>query len=146
MKSEYIYAFYEYALLPQFGIENERIAWQGSHQLGPDETAHFFSTDAYDFILIFEDYDGLGRDPSFIEETLKLKNDVYTYVTPKPHSNASPSLRLTLPTPYKYAPNITGSFTLLRMHESSRKDGKNAVHLNIVNDWGWVRTESDANE
>lgn len=146
MKPEYIYAFYEYALLPQFGIENEHIAWHGSHKLGPDETAHLFSTDTSDFILIFEDYDGLGRDPSFIEETLRLKSDTYAYVKPKSQTSTSPSLRLTLPTPYKYAPNITGSFTLLKMHDASNKDNNGLIRLNITNDWGWVRTESDVSE
>lgn len=144
MKPEYLYAFYEYMLLPQFGIEGEHIGWQGSTDIGPDETAHYFSTDTHDFILIFEDVDGLGRDPKFIEDELGLSRENYTFVKPKAHSDVSPSFRLIPPAPYKYAPNITGSFTLLKLHHASPKDEASLLHLDIDNSWGWVTVNEAA--
>ena len=139
MKPEYLYAFYEYALLPQLGIENEVIGWQKSVEIGPDETAHYFSTSAHTFILIFEDYDGLGRDPGYIEEALGLLGEEYTFVQPKAASTVAPSIHFILQTPYKYAPDITGTFTLLKLRQGSSKNAQSLVRIGVRNNNGWVR-------
>lgn len=137
MKPEHLFAFYEYALLPQFGIENQDISWHGSSTLGPDESAHHFSVANYEYILIFEDYDGLGRSPKFISETLALPEGQYIFVTPKAYTDTPPSLHFAFDTPFKYAPDITGTFTLIKLQRPSMKDD-NAIHLGIKNEWGWV--------
>lgn len=140
MKPEHLYAFYEYALLPQFGIESEDVGWQRSVEIGPDETAYYFSTSAHHFILIFEDYDGLGRDAGYIEETLGLKDEEYSLVQPKAGSAATPSIRFSLQTPYKYAPGITGTFTLLELRQDPGMGTQDSFHTGVRNDNGWVQT------
>jgi hypothetical protein len=140
MKPEYLYAFYEYTLLPQFDIESEEIGWQKSIEIGPDETAHFFFTLTHSFVLIFEDYDGLGRDPSFIEETLSLKDGEYIFVSPKVDLMTAPSIHFIPQTSYKYAPGITGTFTLLRLLQNSGKNTQDLLHTGVKNDNSWVCT------
>ena len=115
MHGEPLYSFYENVLLPQFGILNAPINWKRSEDVGPDETVHYFSIDADDYALIFEDYDGLGRMAAFVKENVDLKADSFEYVVPTSHSNVSPSYSIKFPTPYRYCVNVTGTFTLIRM-------------------------------
>lgn len=111
-----LHAFYGYAVLPQFGIASDDISWQGGTDLGPDESAHFFSLDGVSYVLIFEDAGGLARTDAYIKEKVLVNGQPYEYVRPISEAPNSPSYDgFHPPTPYQYVPNITGTFTLIRL-------------------------------
>lgn len=139
MKLEYLYAFYEYVLLPQFGINNQPVAWHRSTQLGPDETAHYFAIGTTFYILIFEDFDGLGRNSEFIQSTLGLSPNTYQFIPPEAHTANPPSFSFKLETPYRYAAEITGTFTLLQLALPPQPINTAPLQLDIQNNWGWVK-------
>jgi hypothetical protein len=113
-----LHAYYTTAVLPQFGITADNIQWINCRTLGPDEFAHAFTLDWQRYILIFEDYDGLGRDPEFIDETLDLRPQDFEYIVPTSDTNSSPSYTgFHPPTTYKYVEGVTGTFTLLKVRK-----------------------------
>lgn len=113
---EALYAFYTHAVLPQFGIQGVTITWNGSQATGPDESAHYFTVDCVDYALIFEDFDGLGRNDAYIRENVIGHHSSYSFVQPIASSATPPSYDgFNLPTPYQYCENITGTFTLIQL-------------------------------
>lgn len=96
--------------MPQFGIVSN-IAWERSKVTGPDEMAHYFSIGKQKYILIFEDYGGLGKDPSYIRD--HVTTEKYTFVEPVSKTYDPPSWGFRLLAPYRYCANVTGTFTLL---------------------------------
>src|SRR2546428_189792 len=79
MEGKSLYDFYERAVLPQFGIE-DTVVWHRSESVGRDEVAHNFSVGKQWYILIFEDYGGLGKDPFYIEQ--HVTTEKYRFVEP----------------------------------------------------------------
>lgn len=119
MTDKQMEVFYEAAVLPQFGIEPEaKLIWEASRRMGPDELAFRFNILGQRYILIFEDYFGLGQSPDFIEETLGLRPSMYEFVEPisaESKSNRPSYVGFALPVPYKYCEGVTGTFTLLKL-------------------------------
>jgi hypothetical protein len=116
MQDKPLYVFYEKAVLPQFGIKDTAITWDGSQDVGPDETVHYFQIGKQQYALVFEDYDGKGRDSAFIKEHVAIRSPKFTFVEPEAETNSSPSYDgFRLPTPYQYCHNVTGTFTLLKL-------------------------------
>lgn len=116
MDNEALYAFYSYVVLPQFGVGDNEVQWQGSSVLGPDEWAHYFSLDGTAYVLIFEDAGGLGATESYIRQEVLVSERPFEYVKPISEAPHSPSYDgFHLPTPYQYCPNVTGTFTLIRL-------------------------------
>ena len=120
MDQQALHQFYEYALLPQFGFtRGPGFIWHKSVKIGPDETAHHFSrtnadgTD--DYVLIYEDFQGLGRVEAYVREHVELRGRDFEYIPAMSPPDISPSLRLDVPTPSQYAPNVLGTFTLIRL-------------------------------
>lgn len=118
MTTEQYHAFYQTAVLPQFGLDVSNIKWGESARLGPDELADWFTLNGETYALIFEDYFGLGKSPDYIQKQLNLKPGEYVFVEPTSDNptDASPSyIGFKLPVPYKYVEGVTGTFTLLRL-------------------------------
>ena len=116
MHDKSLYDFYECTVLPQFGLKNVAITWSGSQQTGPDEFAHYFKLNKIDYALIFEDYDGSGRDDDYIRENVLERHTDYEFVEPTSDTGSSPTYDgFHLPAPSMYCENVTGSFTLIKM-------------------------------
>ena len=115
MEGKSLYDFYESFLLPQFGIKDVKVEWSDSEDVGPDESIHYFSANANDYALIFEDCGGFGCADYWVKENVKLKDGNFEYVNPTSNSNHAPSYRVKFPTPYQYCVNVTGSFTLVKL-------------------------------
>jgi hypothetical protein len=116
MQGKSLYDFYEHAVLPQFGVAAVGISWSGSQNTGPDESVHYFSVGGSDFALIFEDYDGLGRNDAYIRENVLEHHVDYEFVNPASNSGCLPSYDgFRLPAPSKYCKNVTGNFTLIKL-------------------------------
>jgi len=116
---KWIYGFYENAVLPQFGIHNEPITWEGSQDLA-DEAIHYFRIGKQPYALIFEDAGGLGQNEDFIREYVAIRSPKFTFVEPTSQTNNSPSYDgFHLPVPCRYCFNVTGTFTLLKLEELS---------------------------
>jgi hypothetical protein len=114
MNGKSLYNFYEYAVLPQFGVKNTIITWNGSQQTGPDESVHYFSVNNTSYALIFEDAGGLGQNDDYIHENVLEQHSSYSFVQPIAATSSAPSYDgFHLPAPYQYCENVTGSFTLL---------------------------------
>lgn len=110
-----LHAFYAYAVLPQFGIDQTQIKWESAEALGGDESLHRFEVDRQTYALIFEDYDGLGRNDAFIQDKVLQDGKSYEFVEPVSSSGSAQTYDgFRLPSPSRYCPNITGSFTLIR--------------------------------
>lgn len=108
--------FYANAVLPQFGMKDFYVTWTGSQQAGPDEFIHYFKINNIDYALIFEDYDGIGRNDDFIRENVLERHTKYEYVEPISATSQSPTYSgFRLPPPSQYCENVTGSFTLLKL-------------------------------
>ena len=110
MEGKSLYDFYERVVLPQFGVEGA-VLWHRSELVGPDETAHYFSVGKQGYILIFEDYCMLGKDPLYIRE--HVTTEKYRFVQPVSKTYDPPSWGFRLLAPYHYCANVTGTFTLL---------------------------------
>lgn len=111
-----LHEFYTKAVLPQFGLDTTAIEWYEVRRLGPDEMAHIFAINRQTYILIYEDYYGLGRSPHYIRENLDLDKKEFEYINPISSSEHSPSYRgFTPEAPYKFVEGVTGSFTLIRI-------------------------------
>lgn len=115
LEGKHLYAFYEAVILPQFTDFDDEITWNGSQDTGPDETAHYFKHGKDEYALIFEDYDGHGRSDEYIREHVLEHHTTYEFINPCSETSRPPSYFLVLPTPYRYCPNVTGAFTLLRL-------------------------------
>lgn len=112
-----LHQFYQHILLPQFGFGKEgTYDWEKTANLGPDETAHWFARKGKRYILIYEDYDGLGRNRDFISKQLGLAAGQYEFVEPTSATDRAPSYPIKFPAPCMYARNITGTFTLLELN------------------------------
>lgn len=112
MSEEALQEFYKYVLLPQFGLENVNIVWQQHEAIEPaDDHAHYFAIGEEQYVLLFKDY-GEFSDGE-IKEVVKLPNGTFNYINPTSQTDHPPAYSFSLPAPYKYASNITGSFTLL---------------------------------
>jgi hypothetical protein len=117
MDKKFYQEFYTKAVLPQFGFNDAKVAWGAHKRVGPDEFAWAFEIDGTDYILIFEDYDGLGRHEEYIRENVTGKAK-FTFVEPTSKSLVAPSYNgFKLPVPYKYIEHITGTFTLIKLLE-----------------------------
>jgi hypothetical protein len=111
----FYHAFYEQAVLPQFGIKDAQIVWHEQRTLGGDEAAFFFNVEDHGYVLIFEDHGGLGKNKTFIQEKV-LEGQDFVYVQPIAQTNAGPSYDgFNLPAPSQYCPLVTGMFTLIRI-------------------------------
>ena len=115
MNETFCHQFYEYVLLPQFGMEDGGFNWKRCEVVGPDEKVHYFTFKEIDFALIYEDYDGLGRTSKFIEDNVKLVHSHFEYIQPTSKSDVAPSYPVKFPAPSKFADSITGMFTLVRI-------------------------------
>lgn len=119
MESPSLYQFYEKVVLPQFGIKNAAIDWKDSQNI-VNESVHYFQIDKQSYALIFEDFDGKGRDPAFIREYVAIRSPKYSFVNPTAQATNPPSYDgFQLPTPFEYCFNVTGTFTLLELDKSS---------------------------
>ncbi len=113
MNDKFLEDFYEYAVLPEFGIERtEDVIWSKHERLGPDDFAHYFSVNKWDYVLIFRDYD-VFTDKE-LKSLIKIEYRHLNYIetisgTSKLHSDSI------LPKQNKYTENITGTFVLLRI-------------------------------
>lgn len=112
-----LHTFYTYAVLPQFGIENTDIRWEAGEILIPgDEAIHRFSTYESSYALMFEDCGGIGLSESFVRDAILSGDQRFEFVPPLSSTESSPSYDgFHLPVPSKYCPNITGSYTLIRL-------------------------------
>jgi hypothetical protein len=122
MTDEQLESFYASAVLPQFGIEDNAIAWEASRELGPDELAFRFKSEGQTYVLIFEDYFGLGRSEGFIKEHLGFNKGEYEFMPPlsSEEEDQLPSyVGFKLPVPFKYCEGVTGTFTLLKVLKTS---------------------------
>jgi hypothetical protein len=105
--------FYEYAILPEFGIERtEDIIWSKHERIGPDDYAHYFSIDSEHYVLVFRDYDVFLDEE--LKKLIKTRNGKFHYIETfsgekKFHFKSIP------PKENKYIENITGTFVLLKI-------------------------------
>jgi hypothetical protein len=114
-----LYQFYEKAVLPQFGLKDAQIEWQNSQNI-VDEAVHYFQIGQQAYALIFEDYDGVGRSAAFIQEHVAIRSPKYSFVGPIAQATNPPSYDgFSLPAPFQYCFNVTGTFTLLKLESSS---------------------------
>lgn len=121
MTENELHSFYKAAVLPQFELIDGVIVWAKSIQIGPDENAHPFALNGQQYILIFEDHGGLALQREFIEKQLQIKPNEYDYVHPITQDDMTPSYTgFHLPTPYKYVPGVTGTFTLLHLRAAKQ--------------------------
>ncbi len=114
MHGKSLYEFYEKFLLLQFGIQDQKIVWSHSHDIGPDEVAHYFEMDGYRYVLVFEDYGGLAVEEKYVQETLNLEDNSFQYISPISATKHAPSYIVKFSTPYQYCENVTGAFTLIK--------------------------------
>ncbi|HSH18516.1 MAG TPA: hypothetical protein VK978_03960 [Candidatus Saccharimonadales bacterium] len=114
MEGTSLYEFYAKVILPQFGMKGVDIQWLNSQDVGPDETVHYFYVEGVKYALIFEDFDGLGRDEDFVREHVDLQDLDFSYVKPTSASANTPSYSIRFPVPYKHCHNVTGTFTLIK--------------------------------
>ncbi|HKX72938.1 MAG TPA: hypothetical protein VJM32_02915 [Candidatus Saccharimonadales bacterium] len=122
MADEHLQSFYTSAVLPQFGIEDDAITWEASRELGPDELTFRFKSEGQTYVLIFEDYFGLGRSEDFIKEHLDFSKGEYEFMPPLSAEDKDrlPSyVGFKLPVPFKYCEGVTGTFTLLKVLKAS---------------------------
>lgn len=116
MKDKSLHDFYQHTVLPQFSIKSVSIVWTGCQQTGPDEFAHYFKLNTVDYALIFEDYDGLGRNDDYIREHVLEHHASYAFVNPTSDTSKFPTYDgFRLPAPSQYCENVTGNFTLLKL-------------------------------
>lgn len=115
MDGDALYEVYEKFILPQFGLKNQTIEWEGSDTIGPDEEAHYFDADDVRYALIFEDIGGLAVDRAYFKDNIHLKGKGFSYVEPISATEHSPSWLVKFDTPYQYCHNITGAFTLIQI-------------------------------
>ena len=116
MSEDTLYTFYSYAVLPQFGIIDARVEWHSSEYMDGDEAVHFFGVDEQSYALIYEDYEGLGNNESFIRNNVLKEGQSFVFVEPESATAISPSYDgFRLPAPSQYSPNITGSYTLVKI-------------------------------
>lgn len=116
MKQDSLYNFYEHAVLPQFGIQDEKITWSGSHRAGGDEFVHYFMQGVIEYALVFEDHVGLGKNEDFIREHVLDNHSGYEIVEPQSQTSDMPSYDgFRLPAPSRYCENVTGNFTLIQL-------------------------------
>lgn len=115
-----LYAFYAYAVLPQFGIEEIEIHWETTEALDDDDVSiHRFNTDQGSYALIFEDYDGFGRNESCIKDYILSDDQRFEFILPLSATESSPSYDgFHLPPPSKYCADITGTYTLIKLLEA----------------------------
>jgi hypothetical protein len=113
MKEEALHEFYKYVLLPQFGLENVDIVWKNHDEIGPDDDAHYFTIGDKQYVLIFRDYGAYSQ--AKIKELIALPKDTFKYINPTSATDSPPVYHFSLPTPFKYARNVTGYFTLLKV-------------------------------
>jgi hypothetical protein len=117
MDTHGLHQFYEFVVLPQFGIEKEIITWKSDEMIGYDDDAHYFDIDresyADQYCLLFRDYGGFNEME--IQDLIRLPNKTFSYKTSKYYANESHWIRFTSDTPFKYVHNITGYFTLIKI-------------------------------
>jgi hypothetical protein len=115
MDEKFYQMFYSKAVLPQFGIKTLDVVWGERRVLGPDESAWPFRIWDTQYILIYEDYQGLGNKRDYVKEKV-VGSDKFEYVEPTSKTSAPPSYNFFhLPAPYKYVRDITGTFTLVKL-------------------------------
>jgi hypothetical protein len=116
MEKNSLYNYYQHAVLPQFGIKDTEVNWTNSRRVEADEFVHYFFASSDAFALIFEDYDGLGRNDSFIREHILDDYKGYEFVEPHSATDSAPTYDgFRLPAPSQYCENVTGNFTLLKL-------------------------------
>ena len=121
MDEKFYQMFYAKAVLPQFGLQGTDAVWGERRVLGLDESAYPFRIWDARYILIYEDYQGLGRNPDYIKKEV-AGSDKFEYVEPTSKTSSSPSYSgFHLPVPYQYVRDITGSFTLIRLLDKKDK-------------------------
>jgi hypothetical protein len=113
-----LHQFYQFAVLPQFAMQDCHISW-GESKLGDgDEAIHYFACEGAEYALIFEDYDGLGRNDAYIRHHVLGRFAAYEFVKPTSATNKAPTYDgFRLSTPSVYCDGVTGNFTLLRLLE-----------------------------
>lgn len=110
-----LHDFYKHVVLRQFGLKDEKIVWERSNVLGPNEEAHYFHTSNVSYVLLFEDYGGLATERSYIEANIELSGKGFEYVNPISATDHNPSWSLKPDAPYQHCHNITGTFTLIKV-------------------------------
>jgi len=114
-ESNWIYDFYEHAVLPQFGYKNRQTVWTESYRIEADEFAHAVDIDSVPHILIWEDYQGLGSNVDFLKDHV-TNGASFEFIEPLSQTGAFPSYDgFRLPTPSQYCENVTGTFTLIKL-------------------------------
>src|SRR5213592_3876667 len=93
MNEHELQTFYQRVILPQFRIDPEKVKWGANKAIGPDEFLWTFSVDKNKYVLIWEDFGGLGSSKEFLKEELGLTPDKYKFVEPI-SKDYSPSIRL----------------------------------------------------
>ena len=122
MESSALHQFFEYAILPQFGISNQKIEWKIDERIGyDDDDAHYFNIDhgnyADEHVLIFRDY---GDFSSYeVIQKIRLPRQSFTYIDPlhdQGYKEKFPHTFVFMPdVTFLYVPNVTGYFTLIRV-------------------------------
>lgn len=113
MDEKFLEDFYKYAILSEFRIEKtENIVWDKHEEIGPDDSAHYFSIDNKNYVIVFRDYD-VFLDVE-LKELIKTRNGKFHYMETftgekKFHFNPLP------PEQNKYIGNVTGTFVLLEI-------------------------------
>lgn len=117
MDDKFYQIFYTKAVLPQFGLKGLDVVWGERKSLGPDESAWPFRIWESHYVLIYEDYDGLGRSEEFVKEHI-TGSKKFDFVSPMSKTSTAPSYGgFHLPAPYKYVRDITGTFTIIKLVE-----------------------------
>lgn len=106
--------FYEKAIIPQFDLVPNGLVWGEHKKLGPDEDAFYFTHASMGYILIWEDFNGAGESPAFIEQTLGLTEKEFEFMKPIA-TEYFPSIRIRFGETYAFVQFVTGSFTLLKL-------------------------------
>lgn len=115
-----LHVFYTYAVLPQFGINRTDVLWNTCERLEGGESLHNFEAHGRDYTLIYEDYDGLGRNKAFVQDCVVGVGQTYELVSPVAESTTAPSFDgFRLRAPSQHSPNITGTFTLVMLRKAT---------------------------
>ena len=103
MNTKFLEQFYENVILPQYAqVFFGKITWFDHGSIGPDAFAHYFkSTDAEQYVLVFEDFPGSTAFDDGLSHEIISTNDEKV-------------IRFGGDPPFKYVENITGYFTLYK--------------------------------
>jgi hypothetical protein len=118
MDDKFYQILYNKVVLPQFGMRGTEVVWGRRKALGPDESAWPFRIWDSHYVLVYEDYQGLGSNEQYVKDHVTSARP-FEFVLPTSKTTISPSYDgLHFPVPYQYVKDITGTFTLIRLLES----------------------------